>query len=93
MAGEGWVGSGTVLTHAGRKLLPRSHRTADLMAHFVRFQNNTRWQRQRCRSESYCNGIMCVCIMCVRILVVDRNDTSEHKQTHNAVAQKTILMI
>ena len=24
------------------------------------FQNNTRWQRQRCRSESYCNGIMCV---------------------------------
>ena len=26
-------------------------------------------------------------------LVVDRNDTSEHMQTHNAVAQKTILMI
>ena len=34
----------------GTKTLPRSYRTVDQMAH------------QRCRSESYCN-----CIMCVRI--------------------------
>ena len=25
---------------------------ADLMAHSVQFQNNARWQRQRCRSDT-----------------------------------------